>query len=159
MYNAISQFSFISCDSPTDKIPELGNDSSKLPPTNNTSNRHINTCCVTGSITEEIYICSSQLLGQCQSRHTSIVFHLSLPIWLLLNIVCEGSLDIAGRDTVDSDTVLCPFHSEGVGHIANSGFCGSVWCRWRSLLLVSSPFLSRQISERRNLLCLVYMKS
>lgn len=102
-----------------------------LPSTDNASHRDIDTSCVAGSVGEQVHVRTAQLPGVCQPGHPSIVLHLQVPVWCPLNVVGHLRSNKAGGDGVDSDTVLCPLHGEGVRHVAH-GTLGAPVRRRRS---------------------------
>ena len=90
-----------------------------LPGTDNTRNRNVNTSGVRRSITEQVYVGTTQLAWVSQTRHTAVVLHLQVPVWRSLDVVGHGGAHETGRNAVHADTVLAPFHGEGVAHVAD----------------------------------------
>jgi hypothetical protein len=99
-----------------------------LPGTDDTRNWDIDTRSVASTVRQQIDICAAQLPGIRQPGHASIVLHLQVPVWSLLDVVCHLCAHKAGRDGVDADAVLCPFHRECVCHVAHGSLGASVGC-------------------------------
>lgn len=90
-----------------------------LPSANNARNGNVDTGCIRAGIAQKVDVGTTKLTGISQARHAAVVLHLQVPIGGGLDVVGHGSADEAGGDAVDADTVLAPFHGEGVAHVAN----------------------------------------
>lgn len=97
-----------------------------LTDTNNPIHRHINARRITRCITQQIHIRAAQLLDLGQPWDTPVVLQLLFPIWLLLNPVRHRRLYQTWRYGVDTDPILCPFHSECMRHVLDARFGGAV---------------------------------
>lgn len=108
-------------------------DMGKTLTSNDTVDGYVNRRGIAGSVTEQVNVCATQLLDLGKPRHASVVLQLLLPVWLLRHPVGHRGSHEAGRDAVDANAVLCPFHGERVGHVADAGLGCTVGSRRHAL--------------------------
>ena len=112
---------------------------------NNAINGNINWRGIACSIAQQVNICPTKLLNLRQPGKSPIVLQLLLPVRLLRYPVCHCGVDEAWRYTVDPDSVLRPFHCQGMCHIPYTSFRCAIGCWWDSLKGWSKPQFHRSL--------------